>query len=60
MVRMEDIISLAKRKGFVFQSSEVYGGLSGAWDYGPLGVELKKKYKKASGGRAWCTYMKIL
>ncbi|EED29020.1 glycine--tRNA ligase [Borreliella garinii] len=45
MVRMEDIISLAKRKGFVFQSSEVYGGLSGAWDYGPLGVELKKNIK---------------
>ncbi len=59
MVRMEDIISLAKRKGFVFQSSEVYGGLSGAWDYGPLGVELKKNIK-ASGGRAWYTYMKIL
>ncbi|SCW31232.1 glycyl-tRNA synthetase [Borreliella japonica] len=46
MVRMEDIISLAKRKGFVFQSSEVYGGLSGAWDYGPLGVELKKNIKR--------------
>ncbi|AWG42753.1 glycine--tRNA ligase [Candidatus Borreliella tachyglossi] len=42
MIRIEDVISLAKRKGFVFQSSEVYGGLSGVWDYGPLGVELKK------------------
>ncbi len=46
MVRMEDIISLAKRKGFVFQSSEVYGGLSGVWDYGPLGIELKENIKR--------------
>ncbi|MBN2651408.1 MAG: glycine--tRNA ligase [Spirochaetales bacterium] len=41
-VTMEKIVSLCKRKGFVFQSSEIYGGLSSAWDYGPLGVELKK------------------
>ena len=34
-VTMEKIVSLAKRRGFVFQSSEIYGGLSGAWDYGP-------------------------
>ncbi|AHH08339.1 glycine--tRNA ligase [Borrelia anserina] len=46
MIRMEDIISLAKRRGFVFQSSEVYGGLSGVWDYGPLGIELKKNIQK--------------
>jgi glycyl-tRNA synthetase len=40
---MEKITSLAKRRGFVFQSSEIYGGQSGAWDYGPLGVELKNR-----------------
>ncbi len=39
---MDKIVSLCKRRGFVFQSSEVYGGLSSAWDYGPLGVELKR------------------
>ena len=37
---MDDIISLSKRKGFVFQSSEIYSGLNGCWDFGPLGVEL--------------------
>jgi glycyl-tRNA synthetase len=42
-VTMEKIVSLAKRRGFVFQSSEIYGGQSGAWDYGPLGVELKNR-----------------
>ncbi|BDU62952.1 glycine--tRNA ligase [Candidatus Borrelia fainii] len=46
MIKIEDIISLAKRKGFVFQSSEIYGGLSGVWDYGPLGIELKKNIQK--------------
>lgn len=40
--RMEAIISLAKRRGFIYQGSEVYGGLSGTWDYGPLGVSLKR------------------
>jgi glycyl-tRNA synthetase len=40
---MEKIASLAKRRGFVFQSSEIYGGQSGAWDYGPLGIELKNR-----------------
>ena len=39
------LVSLAKRRGFVFQSSEIYGGLSSAWDYGPLGVELKNNIK---------------
>ncbi|MDC1068427.1 glycine--tRNA ligase [Candidatus Kapabacteria bacterium] len=43
---MDDIISLSKRKGFVFQSSEIYTGLNGAWDYGPLGVELLNNLKK--------------
>jgi len=41
-VTLEKLVSLSKRRGFVFQSSEIYGGQSGAWDYGPLGVELKK------------------
>ncbi len=39
---LEDIVSLAKRRGFMYQGSEVYGGLSGTWDYGPLGVALKR------------------
>lgn len=41
-VKLEDIVSLAKRRGFIYQGSEVYGGLSGTWDYGPLGVKLKR------------------
>ncbi len=40
--QLEDIVSLAKRRGFIFQGSEVYGGLAGTWDYGPLGVTLKR------------------
>ncbi len=40
--KMEAIVSLAKRRGFIYQGSEVYGGLSGTWDYGPLGVRLKR------------------
>ncbi|MFN0180677.1 MAG: glycine--tRNA ligase [Gemmatimonadales bacterium] len=42
---MDKLVSLAKRRGFVFQSSEIYGGLGSVWDYGPLGVELKKNVK---------------
>ena len=45
--RMEKIVSLCKRRGFVFQSSEIYGGLNGLWDYGPLGIELKRNIKNA-------------
>ena len=44
---IEEIISLSKRRGFVFQSSEIYGGLNGFFDYGPLGVELRKNIKDA-------------
>lgn len=44
---MEQIISLCKRRGFIFQNSEIYGGLGNTWDYGPLGVELKKNVKQA-------------
>ena len=44
---MEKLVSLAKRRGFIFPSSEIYGGLNGAWDYGPLGVELKRNIKQA-------------
>ncbi len=39
---LDDIISLSKRRGFIYQGSEIYGGLAGTWDYGPLGVELKR------------------
>ncbi len=45
--RMEKIVSLAKRRGFIYQSSEIYGGLNGFWDYGPLGVELKRNVRQA-------------
>lgn len=51
-VKLEDIVSLAKRRGFVFQSSEIYGGLAGFYDYGPLGVELVNNIK-----REWWTAM---
>ncbi len=44
---MEKLVSLCKRRGFIFPSSEIYGGLSGCWDYGPLGVELKRNIKNA-------------
>lgn len=44
---MDKIVSLSKRRGFVFQSSEIYGGLNGCWDYGPLGVELLSNIKQA-------------
>ncbi|MSQ22885.1 MAG: glycine--tRNA ligase [Dehalococcoidia bacterium] len=47
MPDMETIVSLAKRRGFIFQSSEIYGGLASTWDYGPLGVELKRNVKEA-------------
>ncbi|HXT57538.1 MAG TPA: glycine--tRNA ligase [Pirellulales bacterium] len=44
---MEKLVSLCKRRGFMFQSSDIYGGLNGFWDYGPLGVELKRNIKEA-------------
>ena len=46
-VDMEKIVSLCKRRGIIFQSSEIYGGLGSVWDYGPLGVELKRNVKEA-------------
>src|ERR671938_224863 len=49
---IETIVSLSKRRGFVFPSSEIYGGLGSAWDYGPLGVELSNNVK-----RAWWRWM---
>ena len=47
MSTMDKLVSLCKRRGFLFQSSEIYGGLNGFWDYGPLGVELKRNVKEA-------------
>ncbi|MDZ7619755.1 MAG: glycine--tRNA ligase [Patescibacteria group bacterium] len=44
---MEQLVALCKRRGFLFQSSEIYGGLNGFWDYGPLGVELKRNVREA-------------
>jgi len=44
---MDKIVSLCKRKGFIYPSSEIYGGLANTWDFGPLGVELKNNIKKA-------------
>ena len=49
-MQMEKLVSLCKRRGFMFQSSEIYGGIQGFWDYGPLGVELKRNGKSAW----WC------
>ncbi len=46
-VSLEDIVSLCKRRGFIYQGSEVYGGLAGTWDYGPLGVALKRNIEQA-------------
>ena len=44
---MDEITALAKRRGFIFQSSEIYGGINGFWDYGPLGVEMKRNVREA-------------
>ncbi|MEK7134968.1 MAG: glycine--tRNA ligase, partial [Patescibacteria group bacterium] len=44
---MDKIVSLAKRRGFIFPGSEIYGGLANSWDYGPLGVEFKNNVKRA-------------
>lgn len=44
---MEKIVSLCKRRGFIFQGSEIYGGLAGTWDYGPYGVSLSNNIKNA-------------
>src|SRR3989344_3276217 len=52
MNMLDTVVSLAKRRGFVFPSSEIYGGLSGTWDYGPLGVLLKENIK-----REWWRHM---
>ena len=47
MDAMDKLVSLCKRRGFIFPSSEIYGGINGFWDYGPLGVELKRNIKDA-------------
>jgi glycyl-tRNA synthetase len=47
LTKLDDIVSLCKRRGFIFQSSEIYGGLASSYDYGPLGVELKNNVKRA-------------
>src|SRR6185503_6023652 len=47
MDKIDEIISLCKRRGFMFQSGDIYGGLQGVYDYGPLGVELKNNLKAA-------------
>ena len=46
-MKMEDIVNYCKQYGFIFQGSEIYGGLANTWDYGPLGAELKSNVKKA-------------
>ena len=45
--KMDDIVALCRRRGFIFQSSEIYGGINGFWDYGPLGASLKRNLKNA-------------
>ena len=49
---MDQLVALCKRRGFIFQTNEIYGGLQGLYDYGPLGVELKENLKKS-----WWTKM---
>ena len=44
---MDEIMSLCKRRGFIYQASEIYGGINGFWDYGPLGAQLKKNLRDA-------------
>jgi glycyl-tRNA synthetase len=44
---MDQIVALCRRRGFIFQSSEIYGGLNGFWDYGPLGTEFKRNVRDA-------------
>ena len=51
---MEEIVALCKRRGFIFQSSEIYGGINGFFDYGPLGVELRKNIYGLTD--AWCAF----
>ena len=46
-ITMEELTNFAKQYGFIFQGSEIYGGLANTWDFGPLGVELKNNIKKA-------------
>jgi glycyl-tRNA synthetase len=50
---IETIVALAKRRGFVFASGEIYGGTRSAWDYGPLGVELKDNVKRQWWRTTW-------
>lgn len=52
-VSLDDIVSLCKRRGFIYQGSEIYGGLSGTWDYGPLGIQLKRNIS----GLWWKTFV---
>ena len=47
LAKLDDIVALCKRRGFIFQSSEIYGGLASCYDYGPLGVELKRNVREA-------------
>ena len=55
MAKLEDIVSLCKRRGFIFQGSDVYGGMAGTWDFGPLGVGLKRKIMQTCG-EYWVEY----
>ena len=55
--RLDSVISLAKRRGFVFQAGEIYGGSRSAWDYGPLGVELKENIQR-QWWRTWFSLAK--
>ncbi len=45
LAQLDELVSLCARRGYIFPSSEIYGGINGFWDYGPLGVELKNKVK---------------
>ena len=57
--RMDKIVSLAKRRGFIFQSSEIYGGLNGFWDYGPLGVAAQTESERVLVARHGCRSRRV-
>ena len=53
--RVESVVNLSKRRGFVYPCSEIYGGTRSAWDYGPLGRGAQGEHPPRSGGSRWCT-----
>lgn len=57
---MDQLVSLCKRRGFIFQNADIYGGMQGVYDYGPLGVELKNNLKAGLVAGQWSMNVMIL